>query len=774
MSRPDEELLERIAVLEARCEALEGEKHRLERILDALDDTVFVFDPQTGRPLTWNRAFREASAASDAEIAHSQAPRDWYDAGELERASAALEQLASSGRTRLRLSLLSRDGRSIPTEYHATMLDGFGEVGAAAVSVGRDLSEDLEVRTILERNQALIDAFVRHSPAPTWIADADGTMVEINRALCEMLQVQPEEVIGTHNVFEDGNLDAPEKKALVRRAFDDGEAVTFLNTHPFSSPASDEDATLHVSVSAFPIKDAQGKVTHVVFQYADLTELMAAEAAQRETEQKYRSLVESIPDSLVVLDRDLNHVLVNEAAVLGSGLSREELMRTNPRTMYPNQHEHPFLEAVSRVLESRQRETLTAPWEGENGEKRWIQLSVDPVPDGVLFISRDISDYKAMEARLLQAQKMEAIGTLAGGVAHDFNNLLTGILGHASLMKMELPEGHACLEDCAGIIEIVESAASLTQQLLGFARGGKYQAEPTDANELLLRTTTMFARTRKQLEVHTTAAEGLWSVTVDRTQIEQVLLNLLVNAWQAMPGGGELFVETRNVELDVEDVRALGIEPGRYVRISVRDTGVGMDEQTLSRVFEPFFTTRDKGRGTGLGMASSYGIVRNHGGMITAESQPGRGTTFDIFLPASDAPVRRDPVSGTTLESGSGTVLVIDDEDTVRTLVARLLERLGYRVSKASSGVEGIATFASAQGKVDLVILDLILPGESPLEILARLREVAPDVKVLLCSGYSLEGQSLDMLELGCQGFLQKPFPMAALAEAVRQALAGD
>lgn len=773
--RQDESILhERIRELEARCEALEDEKRQLERLLDAFDDTVFVFDPVSGRPLRWNRAFREASGATEEEIRESHAPRDWYDADELARASAAMEKLSTEGRTRTRLSLLSRSGRRIPTEYQATLLEDFGGADVAAISVGRDVSEHLQARSTLERNEALVDALLRHSPAMTCIADAQGTIVEVNRSLCERLSLRPEEVVGAYNVLEDPSFQDPEKLALVRRALDDGEPSTFL--HTFASRrlvrrTSAEEGTFHVSISLFPIRDPQGDVTHIVFQLVDLTELVAAEAARRETELRFLALVESIPDPLVVLDPELNHVLINEAVCKILQRPREEIMRTRYSEMFPEHEEHPFVKALSRVMATRTPEVLTQRWGIDGQPEVWFQMSIYPVTEGVMFFTRDVTAYKAMEERLVQSQKMEAIGTLAGGVAHDFNNLLTGVQGHVSLMSMELPPGHPCLEHCDGIAEIVRSATSLTQQLLGFARGGKYQVQATDANELLLRTTAMFSRTRRQLKVHTKPADDLWAVNVDRSQIEQVLLNLLVNAWQAMPEGGDLFLETRNAHLDADYVKAFEMEPGRYVHISVTDTGVGMDKETLARVFEPFFTTRAKGRGTGLGMASSYGIVRNHGGVITAYSELGKGTTFNIFLPATDDVVQEESRPSAVARSGTEMVLVIDDEEAVRRVTARLLERLGYRVLSAASGRAGVSMFADHVDQVDLVMLDMILPGENPTEILDGIREVSAEARVLLCSGYSLNGQAVGMLEHGCQGFLQKPFQLSTLADAVRKVL---
>lgn len=586
-----------------------------------------------------------------------------------------------------------------------------------------------------------------------------------------MLQVRPEDVVGTYNIFNDPNLTDPEKMAAVRRVFEEGKPTALLNTYTASNLAartSVERATFHVSVSIFPLEDAQGQITHVVFQHIDLTELMVAEAAQRKIEQKYRALVESIPDPLVMLNYELDHVLVNEAAVQAAGMSRDQLMETNYLDMYPNRRDHPFYQAVTRVLETREQETVTAQWNFEDAGDRWAQLSIYPVPEGVLFFARDVSEYKAMEGRLLQFQTMEAIGTLAGGVAHDFNNLLTGVRGHAALMAMDLPDTHPGQEHCQDIEELVQSASALTQQLLGLARGGKYQAQPTDANEFLARTVTMFSRTRKQLMIRSTYAEDLWTVTVDRSQFEQVVLNLLVNAWQAMPSGGDLFVETKNRELDESFVAPFELKPGRYVQLSVTDAGVGMDDETLARVFEPFFTTREKGRGTGLGLASSYGIVRNHGGVIVASSERGKGSTFDVYVPATEASQVEDAGRDEgPSESGSETVLVIDDEDAVREITTQLLEHLGYRVFAASAGAAGIALFETSHDAIDLVILDMILPGE----ILAALRDVSDAVKVLLCSGYSLDGEANDLLAHGCQGFLQKPYPLATLADSVRKAL---
>ena len=370
--------------------------------------------------------------------------------------------------------------------------------------------------------------------------------------------------------------------------------------------------------------------------------------------------------------------------------------------------------------------------------------------------------------QLLQAQKMEAIGTLAGGIAHDFNNLLMGIQGNVELITMDIGPNHAHSGKLETIRDCVHSGARLTQQLLGFARMGKYEVKPTDINALVRNSIDMFGRTRQELRIAQQCAEDAWAVEVDRGQIEQVLLNLLINAWQAMPDGGSLYIETANAILDDHQALPHGVEPGKYVVITITDNGTGMDPATMERIFDPFFTTKTIGRGTGLGLASAYGIVRNHGGFIDVNSQEGIGTTFTIHLKASDAQLGNTTIMRASAQEGNETILLVDDDPLILDVGKAMLTALGYGVLVATAGKEAAEIYRDQGDRIRLVILDMIMPDMGGGKTYDQLKEIDPEIKVLLSSGYSINGQATAIINRGCNGFIQKPFDLQSLSEKVR------
>lgn len=514
----------------------------------------------------------------------------------------------------------------------------------------------------------------------------------------------------------------------------------------------------------------------------------AADDALREGEEKYRTILESIEEGCFETDINSNLTFFNNPFLIILGYSRDELLGVNTAKYTSPDTAAKMKRITERLRETGKPENVTDyDVICKDGSNVSLELSVslrkdqDGLPTGYRGVLRDVSERKQteeekhkLENQLQQASKMESIGTLAGGIAHDFNNILMGIQGNASLMLLKIESDHPNYEKIKNIEKYVQNGTELTKQLLGFARRGKYLIKATDLNEIIEKSSSLFARTKKEIRVHTELSEDLWSAEVDRGQIEQVLLNLYVNAWQAMSTGGDLYLQTENIILDRSYLKPYKVEPGRYVKISVSDTGVGIDKETQERIFEPFFTTKEMGRGTGLGLASVYGIIKSHGGYINVYSEKEKGTVFTIYLPASEKIALKEIESGpAAIIKGSGTILLIDDEEMILDVGIELLEELGYTVKSAMSGPEAIDVFKEERGKIDLIIMDMIMPGMGGGETFDRLKEIDPDIKVLLSSGYSINGQATKILRRGCDGFIQKPFNMNQLAEKVQRILVG-
>jgi signal transduction histidine kinase/CheY-like chemotaxis protein len=396
----------------------------------------------------------------------------------------------------------------------------------------------------------------------------------------------------------------------------------------------------------------------------------------------------------------------------------------------------------------------------------------------ILNVARDISsrikaekEKKHLEGQLIHSQKMQAVGTLAGGIAHDFNNLLMGIQGYISLMRLQTKPDDPIAEYIKGIENAVSNAANLTSQLLGFARKGKYTLQQTCLNNIAENSTKMFTRTRKEITAHKKLQDKLWKVNVDPGQIEQVLINLYLNAWHAMPEGGNIYLQTENIYLSADYCRPFEVPGGNYVKVSVTDTGAGIPDKIIERIFEPFFTTKDVGKGTGLGLASAYGIIKNHNGIIRVYSEQNHGTTFNIYLPASDAEEGKTTKLNTELIKGGETILLVDDEEATIQVEKLMLQQLGYTVVPARSGRDAIELYKKNSADIDLVALDVIMPDMSGRETYDHLKKIDPDIKVLLVSGYSLNRQIEELMNAGCCGFLQKPFDLIHLSQKIREVL---
>jgi PAS domain S-box-containing protein len=444
------------------------------------------------------------------------------------------------------------------------------------------------------------------------------------------------------------------------------------------------------SVFAVAVKDEKGEVKYYDGIIEDIIEHKQVEEALRESENRFRTLFEFAPDAYYINDLEGNFIDGNRTAEDLLGYKREELVGKNFFELYllPVEELQKATELLDKNVEGKPTDPDEFTIKRKDGRQVAVEIRTIPIDIGgqdvVLGIARDISERKQaeeekarLETQVQQAQKMEAIGTLAGGIAHDFNNLLMGIQGRDSLMLMHTATTNPHYEHLQAIEDYVKSAADLTKQLLGFARSGKYEVRPTDLNELIKNQDRMFGRTKKEITIREKCEKNLWTAEVDQGQIEQVLLNLYVNAWQSMPGGGNLYIKTENVAFDENYTKPFEVKPGKYVKISVTDTGVGMDEATRQRIFEPFFTTKEMGRGTGLGLATVYGIIKNHEGFINVYSEKGEGTTFNIYLPASEKEIIEEKELAKEVIKGTETVLMVDDEDVIIDVCQRLLENLG-------------------------------------------------------------------------------------------------
>ncbi len=602
---------------------------------------------------------------------------------------------------------------------------------------------------------------------------SDGVYVTVNEGFTAITGYSAEEALGQSARSLNIWADIGDQERLVALLRQDGQV---RNMEAKFLLKDGRVKTCLMSAALINLQDEP----HIISISRDISELIEARNAVEQSEKRYRLLLEKAPLGVLTMNADGSIAELNAKFLEIVDAPSEEAVRDMNLLADPGlveagiacRFQQCLEEGVTGIFES----SYTSAW----GKSAYLRYHLQPIRsaggdiNGVQAIVEDISEARKLEEQLAQAQKMEAIGTLAGGIAHDFNNLLMGIQGNTSLLLLDAEPGHPYHESLKAIEQAVQNGAALTRQLLGFARGGKYEVKVSDPNELIKKSSAMFGRTRKEIRIHRKYLKDVWTVEVDRSQMEQVLLNLFVNAWQAMPGGGDLFLETANVVPDEEYLRANNVSPGRYVRLSVTDTGTGMDTATRSRIFEPFFTTKEMGRGTGLGLASAYGIIKNHGGFITVYSEEGEGTTFNIYLPASDKALENLPPLLQDLQTGSETILLVDDEPLILEVGRQMLERLGYRVLTAESGLGGVEVFRENKDLINLVVMDMIMPDLGGGEACEQIKAINPQVRIILSSGYSLNGKASEILKRSCEGFLQKPFSLTDLSGKIRDILSGQ
>jgi PAS domain S-box-containing protein len=662
-------------------------------------------------------------------------------------------------------------------------------VNARTADLRQEVQRRRRAEEVLGESARFLQTLMDAIPNPIYYKDLNGIYQGCNRAFETYLGRDKGEIVGA-SVY-----DIAPKKLADRYQEMDQALLRQGGVQVYESAVKYADGTFHdVIFSKATYADADGAPAGLVGIILDISERKRAEMAIREANERFRNVLRAATAYAIICTDTMGIVNVfNEGAERMLGYRAEEIVdRVTPELF------HDPDEVASRAAEmglvpgfelfvaaARRGETETREWTyiRRDGSRLTVSLTVAAMENergvltGFIDIARDITAEKRLEQQLIQSQKMESVGLLAGGVAHDFNNLLTPILGYSELLMAGFSEDDPRHRRLSQIKQAADRAKDLTRRLLAFSRKQVIELKTVDPGGIIRQFESMLRRTiRENIQINVIISPSLGRVRADAGQFELVLLNLSINGQDAMPGGGTLTIEAGNMDLDEACVAMHpGLAPGPHVMIQVSDTGIGMDERIREHIFEPFFTTKELGKGTGLGLSTVYGIVRQHGGAISVYSERGKGSVFKILLPRvvageaeSVAPSLHLPVAAA---AGIETVLVVEDNDMVRALVAEILENLGYRVLSAESADRCIALVNDHQGSIDLLITDVVMPGKNGRELLDLLRNSMPDLRVLFMSGYTSDVIGHHGVLDDGEAFIQKPFTRQLLAEKVRSVL---
>jgi two-component system cell cycle sensor histidine kinase/response regulator CckA len=673
---------------------------------------------------------------------------------------------------------LKADGTRFEMEVTPARMTFQGKTATQAIL--RDITDRRRAEHALRESEERYRLLFENNPQPMWVFDNETlAFLAVNEAACQHYGYTRKEFLAMTIRDLRPAEDVP---ALLQTL---GSQSDEFHKAGAWRHCKKDGTEIAVEIASHPLLFT-GRPAQLILA-TDVTERMRAEEALRQSEQRYRDIFDfatvgiyqSRPDgSLITVNAPLAEILDYD--------SPEDLLRHNLSEIYSDPAQRRAL--IAQYEPTAKSHRLEVQWKRKDGTPIWLELDARAVrnADGTTryfegFV-HDISERKTSEEekkrlqeQLVQAQKMEAVGQLAGGIAHDFNNLLTAITGYSELLLGELPPEDLRRSHAEEIRKAGERAASLTQQLLAFSRRQVLEPKVLDVNIVVSDIERMLRRLiGEHIELKTRKAPDLWKVKADPGQLEQAILNMVLNARDAMPNGGTLAITTSNADLDENFARThVPTQPGSYVMVAVSDTGVGISDEVKARLFEPFFTTKERGKGTGLGLSTTYGIVKQSGGYLWCDSEVGRGTTFQVFLPRVEEPVSEvvERKASPPIHPGDETVLLVEDEPEVRSLVQRILKTQGYTVVTAANPDEALAVAREFKGAIQLMVTDVVMPGMSGLQLAERLTPTRPDMKVLFVSGYTNDA-------IGHQGvldpgtaFLQKPFTPNALARKVREVL---
>ncbi len=771
-------------------------------IFDAVNDAIAIHDAEDGTILDVNRSAEELFGYPREELLgmKSGGLSSGVPPYSVEDARARMQAARSGSPQLFEWRSRRKDGTVFPSEVslRRTVIDG----RECLVGVVRDVSERHAAESAVVQSQERLRQIVEGSPVPTFVIDRDHRVTHWNRACVELTGLGAADVLATRDHYRafydherptmaDALVDGLSAEAI-DELYDGRSRASELVPGAYEAegffPDFGEDGRW-LFFTATPLRDGGEEVLGAIETLQDITERKRAEEALRERERFLENIFQAIQDGISVLDTDLTIVRTNRW-MQKMYAHRAPLEGRKCYTVYQNRETPCDFCPSLEVIETGETRTTEVPYPDADNPRGWIELTAYPLADeggkvtGVIEYVKDITARKEaeearerLEAQLRQAQKLEAVGRLAGGVAHDFNNKLQGILGFAEMMLTDGNLPGELMEPTREILKGAQQSADLTRQLLAFARKQTIAPEVLDMNEVVQGTLGMLRRLMgEDVELVWNPAPDLWSVKMDPSQIDQILANLCVNARDAIEGVGRVVIETQNARFDEEYCGDhSGFQPGAYVCLAVSDDGCGMDKETVGHVFEPFFTTKNPEKGTGLGLSTVYGIVKQNEGFINVYSEPGHGTIFRIYHPAlEEAPAEERPGKGFGTEArGKETVLLVEDEESVRRVTRRFLESLGYEVLSAASPGRAMELARSHADDIDLLITDVILPEMNGRELAHRLLSANPYMKDLYISGYTADViADHGVLEEGVR-FLQKPFSRKELAARVREVLDG-
>ncbi len=661
-----------------------------------------------------------------------------------------------------------KDGSVIDVEVtaHAIRFEG----RRAAMVVARDVSERLLAQRALEESEARFRALFEQSAVATFM-HRDGVALAANAAALAM--------------FGYGDLAEVEGRSVYDRVAPHAREAAIMRaarrTAGFDEPLGYETVGVRRDGSEFPVLLQGARIVlpdgpALLVYVTELTERKKVEAER----DRLAAAVEQVADTVLVMDAAGRIVYMNPALERISGQQLGEVTG-KPATILTGGLAAPFEPQLQLALSAGRTWTGVVDTRRADGALIKTEITVSPIQDdagrfaGSVSIGRDVTREQALEEQLRQAQKMEAIGQLAGGIAHDFNNLLTALRGYVELVRNDLPAESPGRSDLDQALLAADRASDLTRQLLAFGRRQVLQPRVVDPAEVVAGIAPMLRRLLgEDVRLHTHMQPGAGNINVDPGQLEQVIVNLAVNARDALPAGGSITIEAANVELDAGYAETHAeVVPGPYVMLAVSDNGVGMDEQTRQRAFEPFFTTKERGKGTGMGLATVYGIVKQSGGSVFLYSEAGQGTTVRIYFPRADEPVAtpENRRSAAPLPAGTETILLVEDDASVRAFTRRTLEAQGYHVLEASDGATALLRAGGFERPIDLLVTDVVMPGMHGADLARELQAVRPGLRTLFISGFTENSVIHHGVVAADVAFLPKPFSAGALAQAVRQAL---